>query len=105
MAVKLRLSRIGKKHMPFFRIVAVDSRKQRDGACLENLGTFDPIKGSFIQFHEERINDWMSKGATPSDSVKKLIRLKKEGSDKTSAPVEPTKTRTTKKAKAKEAAE
>jgi len=49
MAVKLRLSRIGKKHAPFFRIVAVDSRKKRDGSYLENLGTYDSIKGSFVQ--------------------------------------------------------
>ena len=41
--VKIRLSRIGKKHVPFYRIVAVDSREKRDGACLENLGTFDGL--------------------------------------------------------------
>ena len=105
MAVKLRLSRIGKKHAPFFRIVAVDSRKQRDGACLENLGTFDPIKGSFIQFHEERINDWISKGATASDSVKKLMRERKAATSTPVAPVEAKKVRAPKKTKAKEAAE
>lgn len=74
MAVKLRLSRIGKKHVPFFRIIAIDSRKKRDGACLENLGTYDVLKHSFVQFHEERINDWIQKGAIVTDSVKKLHR-------------------------------
>lgn len=103
MAVKLRLSRIGKKHAPFFRIVAVDSRKQRDGANLENLGTFDTLKGTFVQFHAERVNEWLAKGATPTDSVKKLIRLHKEANSQAAAPVEPKKARTAKKAK--EAAE
>ncbi len=80
MAVKLRLSRIGKKHVPFFRIIAIDSRKKRDGACLENLGTYDVLNGKFVQFHEERINDWIAKGAVVTDSVKKLHRIYKEGS-------------------------
>jgi len=74
MAVKIRLSRIGKKHVPFFRIVAVDSRKKRDGEFLENLGTYDVTKGVFIQFHQDRINDWIAKGAIVTDPVKKLNR-------------------------------
>lgn len=85
MAVKLRLSRIGKKHVPFFRIIAIDSRKKRDGAYIENLGTFDLLKGSFVQFHEERINDWIEKGAIVTEPVKKLHRLYKD-KDKASAP-------------------
>lgn len=80
MAVKIRLSRIGKKHVPFFRIIAIDSRKKRDGAYLENLGTYDVINGKFVQFHEERINDWVSKGAVMTDSVKKLQRAYKQES-------------------------
>lgn len=77
MAVKIRLSRIGKKHVPFFRIVAVDSRQKRDGECLENLGTYDALNNKFVHFHEERIADWVSKGAIVTDSVKKLHRLYK----------------------------
>jgi len=72
MAVKIRVSRIGKKHVPFFRIIAIDSRKKRDGEFLENLGTYDVHNNEFVQFHEERINDWISKGAVVTDSVKKL---------------------------------
>ena len=72
MAVKIRVSRIGKKHVPFFRIIAIDSRKKRDGKFLENLGTYDVQNNEFVQFHEERINDWISKGAVVTDSVKKL---------------------------------
>ena len=72
MAVKIRVSRTGRKHVPVFRIVAVDSRKKRDGKFLENLGTYDPVRGQIIQFHEERILDWMSKGAIVTDVVKRL---------------------------------
>jgi len=75
MAVRIRLARIGTKNAPFYRIVAIDGRKKRDGAFLENLGTYDPIKGSLIQFHVEKINEWISKGAIPSDAVKKLQKL------------------------------
>jgi small subunit ribosomal protein S16 len=80
MAVKIRLSRIGKKHVPFFRIIAIDSRKKRDGAYLENLGTYDVHNNTFVQFHEERINHWVSKGAVVTDSVKKLQREYKQES-------------------------
>jgi small subunit ribosomal protein S16 len=79
MAVRIRLSRIGTKHDPYFRIVAVDSRKKRDGAFLENLGTYNAIKTELVQFHEERINHWISLGAQPSDTVKKLHRMYKDG--------------------------
>ena len=75
MAVKVRLSRIGRKNRPYWRIVAVDSKKKRDGAFLENLGTYDPIRHEVIQLHKERIADWISKGAICSDAVKKLMRI------------------------------
>jgi small subunit ribosomal protein S16 len=80
MAVRIRLSRIGKKHAPFFRLVAIDSRKKRDGEVLANIGTYDVLNRRVIQFHEEIYNDWLSKGALPTDSARKLHRLyKKEG--------------------------
>lgn len=75
MAVKIRLSRIGRKNRPFWRVVAVDSRKKRDGAFLENLGTYDPIKHQLVEIHKERIADWVSKGASCSDTVKKLVKM------------------------------
>jgi small subunit ribosomal protein S16 len=74
MAVRLRLSRIGKKHAPIFRVVAVDSRKKRDSDYLENLGTYNPMTDEYVQFHVERIEAWFEKGALPTDSVKKLYR-------------------------------
>lgn len=80
MAVKVRLSRIGRKKRPVFRIVAVDERKKRDGEYLENLGTYDPITHKFVQFHNDRIDYWLSVGAQLTDSVAKLkkVYLKKQ---------------------------
>lgn len=74
MAVKIRLSRIGKKNAPQYRIVAVDSRRKRDGAFLENLGTYNPITHELVQFHEDRINHWVSQGAIMTDSVRRLTK-------------------------------
>lgn len=78
MSVKIRLSRIGKTHTPFYRIVAIDSRKKRDGEALDILGTYNPLSGEIVQFHEDRINEWVSKGAIVSDAVKKLQKLHKK---------------------------
>lgn len=75
MAVKIRLARFGTTNAPVFRIVAIDSRRKRDGACLENLGTYDPIKHEIVQLHSDRIAHWVSQGAQLTDSVKKIQRL------------------------------
>lgn len=80
MAVKIRLARIGKKHVPFYRIVAIDSRSKRDGAFLDNLGTYDALKSKLVTFNEDRINDWVSKGAILTESVKRLQKLHKKSS-------------------------
>lgn len=78
MSVKIRLQRIGKKNAPFGRIVATDSRKKRDGAFLEDLGTYDMLNSKLVHFHEERVNYWISVGAQESETVKKLHRIYKE---------------------------
>ena len=75
--VKIRLSRIGKTNRPYWRIVAVDSRKKRDSAFLDNLGTYDPFAHQIVQIHIDRINDWISKGAQCSPTVKRLIKTHK----------------------------
>lgn len=72
MAVKIRLARFGKKHAPVYRIVATDSRNKRDGQYIENLGTYDALSSKLVQFHGERIQHWVSKGAIVTDAVKKL---------------------------------
>ncbi len=71
----IRLSRVGTKHVPFFRIIVVDSRKKRDGAYKENLGTYDARKTSLVQFKPERYEHWVKEGAQPSDTVQKIYRM------------------------------
>lgn len=75
MAVTIRLARVGKKSIPFYRIVAIDSRKSRDGEALEILGTYDATKKKFEKFHDDRIEAWVKQGAQLSDSVKKLRKM------------------------------
>ena len=90
MAVKIRLSRIGTTNRPFYRIIAVDARSKRDGAMLANVGTYDPINCSVIQFHEAIYSEWLAKGAIATDSAKKIYRLyKKSGISKVSPQVTP----------------
>lgn len=74
MAVKLRLARAGRKHVPFFRIVAIDSRKRRDGEVLATLGTYDALKSKLVCFNEEGIKYWIACGAQMTDSVKKICK-------------------------------
>ena len=78
MAVKIRLSRIGTTNRPFYRIVATDARSKRDGEILANVGTYDPINGAVIQFHEDIYQAWLAKGAIATDSAKKIYRLYKK---------------------------
>lgn len=74
MAVHIRLLRMGKKRQPFYRIVAADSRRARDGRFLEILGTYNPIpKPAEVKLFEDRVNHWMNEGATPSDTVHSLL--------------------------------
>ena len=76
--VKIRLSRLGRTNRPFWRIVAIDSRKKRDGAFLENLGTYDSIKHELIQIHADRIQEWCNQGAQCSPTVIKLMKQHKK---------------------------
>jgi len=87
MAVKIRLSRIGTVNRPFYRLVAVDSRKKRDGSQLANIGTYDPMNGSIVQFHEDIYQEWLSKGALATDSVKKIYKIYKKTSESSVKPV------------------
>ena len=75
MAVVLRLLRAGAKKRPFYRIVAADSRRQRDGRFLEILGHYDPIKVPHtLVLKQEQIAKWLEVGATPSTQVASLLR-------------------------------
>ena len=76
MAVKLRLKRTGRKHLPCYRLNAVDSRAPRDGRVIEELGLYDPLQKDTdkqINFKRERIEYWLSVGAQPSDTVANLL--------------------------------
>ena len=103
MAVKIRLSRAGKKKVPFHRIVVVDGRDKRDGASLETLGTYDGLNTTLINFDEAGYLAWIQKGAQPTDSAKKIYKLFKRSVS--GAPVasekKVTKKSVSKKAKAK----
>ncbi len=78
MAVKIRLARHGAKKRPFYRIVAADSDSPRDGRFLERLGTYNPLHDpAQVTLDADRIKYWISQGATPSDTVKTI--LKREG--------------------------
>ena len=71
--VKIRLRRMGAKKAPFYRIV-VDSRYPRDGRFIEEVGTYDPMtEPATVKLNTEKIKDWISKGAQPTDTVKALI--------------------------------
>ena len=73
----MRLTRVGSKKNPVYRIVAADSRSPRDGKFLEIVGRYNPqTDPSTIELKEERIKDWLSKGATPSATVAKLLKIK-----------------------------
>ena len=79
MAVKLRMTRIGRRHRPFFRINAIDSRAPRDGKILEKLGHYDPIekdKDKQIVLNTERVQYWLDNGAVPSDTVSQILLRK-----------------------------
>lgn len=77
--VKIRLQRVGATKRPFYRIVALDERRKRNGRALEFLGTYDP-KGSPAQFavKTDRVEHWIGRGAQMSESVASLVREAKK---------------------------
>jgi small subunit ribosomal protein S16 len=75
MAVSIRMKMLGAKHRPFYRIVALDSRKTRDGRSLANLGLYAPLKEpAEVKLEEEKIIELLNDGAVPSATVKNLLR-------------------------------
>ena len=81
MSVRIRLKRFGTKKRPFYRIVVMDSRSPRNGRVLEEIGLYHPIepKEKQISVSEDRVKDWLSRGATPSATVKQLLNRKARG--------------------------
>lgn len=75
MSVKIRLKRVGSKNHPVYRIVVADSRSPRDGKCIEELGTYQPmVAGDNVKLDAERADYWLKRGAQPSDTVASFIR-------------------------------
>ncbi len=73
--VRLRLARGGRHKRPYYRVVAADSRMPRDGRFLEVVGTFDPLKNPAVaELKQDRVLDWLKKGAQPSVTVRTLLR-------------------------------
>ena len=76
--VKIRLRRMGAKKAPFYRIVVADSRSPRDGRCIEEIGTYNPLTDpATVTIDAEKAQKWIKNGAQPTDTVRAL--LKKNG--------------------------
>ncbi len=73
--VKIRLKRAGAKKAPFYKVVVADSRYPRDGRFIEEIGTYNPmVEPSEIKISAEKVEEWMKKGAQPTDTVKSLLK-------------------------------
>jgi small subunit ribosomal protein S16 len=77
LAVRMRLTRVGSKKNPVYRVVVADSRSPRDGKFIEIVGRYNPQQDpSLIEFDEEKVKDWLRKGAQPSGTVERLLKAK-----------------------------
>ena len=73
--VKIRLRRMGAKKAPYYRIIVADSRSPRDGRCIEEIGTYDPLTEPVtIAVDAEKAQQWIKNGAQPTDTVKALLK-------------------------------
>jgi small subunit ribosomal protein S16 len=87
LAVKVRLTRVGSKKNPIWRVVVADGRSPRDGRSIETIGHYNPqTEPSRIVIDRERYQHWIDRGAQPSNTVKKLVRAANTGFDAPSAP-------------------
>ena len=77
MAVRLRLTRVGGKKDPIWRVVVADQRSPRDGRVIETIGHYNPqTEPSTIVLDEDRARSWLARGAQPSNTVRRLLRLR-----------------------------
>jgi small subunit ribosomal protein S16 len=75
MALKIRLTKVGSVHQPLYRVVVAEARSRRDGAAVENLGTYTPkAKGNPVNLNLERVDYWLSKGALPTNTMHAMIK-------------------------------
>ncbi len=74
MAVRIRLKRMGAKKKPVYRVVVADARSKRDGRFIDTVGTYNPLTNpKQVHFDTEKVQLWLSRGAQPSDPVKRLL--------------------------------
>ncbi|MGB9874334.1 MAG: 30S ribosomal protein S16 [Hydrogenobacter sp.] len=76
MAVRIRLTRFGRTHHPIYRIVVMDAKSPREGKYIDILGTYDPINKR-LEVKEDKVKDWLSKGAQVTDRAKSLLKSAK----------------------------
>jgi small subunit ribosomal protein S16 len=75
MAVRIRLTRQGRKKKPFYRIIVADGESPRDGKFLDILGTYDPLQDpAIVKIDQEKLNTWLGQGALPSTTVKSILK-------------------------------
>ena len=75
MAVRLRLTRVGGRKDPIWRVVVADQRSPRDGRIIETVGQYNPqTEPSVIKIDEDKVRDWLAKGAQPTETVRKLLK-------------------------------
>lgn len=75
MAVKIRLTRLGAKKRPFYRIVVADSRSPRDGRFIDIIGTYDPLKDPHsVVVDKEKLQHWLKNGALTTETVKRILK-------------------------------
>ena len=73
--VKIRLRRMGAKKAPFYRVVVADSRSPRDGRCIEEIGTYNPLTNpAVVSIDAEKAQNWIKNGAQPTDTVRSLLK-------------------------------
>ena len=76
MPVKIRLARHGSKKNPIYRVVVADSRVPRDGRAIEEIGRYNPqTQPSLVEIDADRAREWLSRGAQPTDTVRKLLTI------------------------------
>ncbi len=86
MALKIRLTKVGSVHQPLYRVVVAEARSRRDGAAVENLGTYRPgDKGIPIKIDMERVEYWLSKGAKPTNTMHSMIKKARRAAAATKA--------------------
>ncbi|HUX07486.1 MAG TPA: 30S ribosomal protein S16 [Acidobacteriota bacterium] len=87
--LSIRLTRLGRRNRPFYRVVVADSRRARDGRFIEVVGHYDPVqKPAMVKLDTDKIEEWVGKGAKLSDTVRSLVKQTKEKEISESSPTD-----------------